>query len=476
MASSELQIRADPCNGDTMIGIFAAAEHCDGFDRDESGKYMMELEQLHRRCKELLAWLVMVEPLDWPKRRRKMRLQRLRKELLACLRMERLERQHKGVSSVSEGSVENRKQLKNPIEYLVKHVEKLHYLWDRKRYWQHLFQISYFESELDTLGKDLDALDKNVVSHYLQFSVTTPSKDGIEIETDCGIIHLPKYLSVRHPLIQMVLFAQEFGHKFVCLKSMALKSIIDVTSFRMFRHSSKFCCFQRCVSQTSVPPKNMIDVAEFSSRESTARSNEPLVLLLSADETSSISLPRCSGAFQSSTTDVDGNSASNNISVLSGESNGRSSSEGASSMLNGDNHHRGTDLVWNDNPVVILDSEAPETITGNLSVIPRHNGAPRPASAEETQTCIFGSVSFGRFKLVDVHYNPNVGNIIIVSGFKLDKLDYYFEFGEGKCFVVDLRTDQIIGEGRLVDNDYIMDYLEIPHNRTPGSEGQFSLV
>ncbi|KAL6643290.1 hypothetical protein ACP70R_021471 [Stipagrostis hirtigluma subsp. patula] len=406
-----------------MISILAAAEHWNGLDRDEGS--------VENRCTELL------------------------------------ERQHEGVPSVSEGSVENRKQLKNPIEdfvtaaggylelrYYRRSMECLRQLWDFK--------------------EGLDALDDYF--HFVQFSVIT----GIVVGMVYGILRLLKYLSVHHPLVQMVLFAHKIGDKFVCPKSMVLKSIIDLDSFGLFQG-----LLGDLPSLTPVLPKRIItDMTEFSSMESTGSNNEPSLLILSAEETSSIQRPEDSGGYHSATIDANGNCASNNtslliagnhysvpdsdevkcgiikaleekppatctvyhatqeptillshfaghndtlvptglvapmpvldsgnivadasmnISVLSRACNGRSSSEGTCSMLAGGNHHSDPDsdrversivnaaaeetyLARDDNVVVVLESEAAETVTGNLSVfasstIPQTGGSGAHQSA-----------------------------------------------------------------------------------------------
>jgi len=48
----------------------------------------------------------------------------------------------------------------------------------------------------------------------------------------------------------------------------------------------------------------------------------------------------------------------------------------------------------------------------------------------------------------------------------LDNDDYRYEFSRGKFVVTDLKTGRIVGEGRLVDGNYILDYLKISGDRT----------
>lgn len=127
----------------------------------------------------------------------------------------------------------------------------------------------------------------------------------------------------------------------------------------------------------------------------------------------------------------------------------------------------------NDMPAVILDSGAQANCTGNFNVLSnlsmgRKNDVLLTVNRQEMETYMSGSVRRERFELHDVHYCPEVGNRIIVSGTMLDKDGYGCEFGRGKCSITDLRSGRTVGEGCLLDAGYVLNYLKIRRDRTPG--------
>jgi hypothetical protein len=115
-------------------------------------------------------------------------------------------------------------------------------------------------------------------------------------------------------------------------------------------------------------------------------------------------------------------------------------------------------------PEVILDNQAQVHCTGNFSVLSNlsmvpHNVVLIAANAGEMETYMSGSVRQANLEVNDVHYCPDLGNRIIVCGSMLDNDDYGYEFRQGKFTVRDLKNDTTVGEGRLVDGNYILGHV-----------------
>lgn len=173
---------------------------------------------------------------------------------------------------------------------------------------------------------------------------------------------------------------------------------------------------------------------------------------------------------------AEGNRVRKYVWGLSTTGNGDSNSEGTGSMVTGGNHHRETGSAFNDKLMVLFDTEAQAHGTGNFSLFSKITMTRQQivfvtASGQEMDTFMSGPVSFEQFELGDVHYCPDLGNKLIVSGSVMDKLGYSFESGGGKFRVKDDRTGRIVGEGHILDDHFILDYLKILDDRASRSEG-----
>lgn len=367
------------------------------------------------------------------------------------------------------------------------------------------------------------------------FSATASAK-GVRINTGSCSLHAPRYLSVHHPLLQMLLFADVLlDGTFICHRSLAPKIFFDTTQpsglcifpivyvagwktgnagrTPIFTHQMLTQCFfeesmliqcgstvlmcapddcvmtpyelycgvsnestfelGRAVSEeTDYQQQGMLAGGSHVARLQVSTAPE-LACITTADAVPATPQSGDDGFFLHSA-NAKGDRVRKNIFTLSTANNGNL--EGTSSTLTGGNGHRETYSASSDMPVVILDSQAQASCTGNFAVLSNHKMLSQDivlvaANGQEMPTFMSGSVRLGRFQLDDVHFCPEVGdNRIIVSGSVLDNLGYHYGYGSGKCYVKDLRTGRIVGEGHLVNGDYIMDYLEIPRDRTPEPE------
>ncbi|CAN6226680.1 unnamed protein product [Urochloa humidicola] len=127
--------------------------------------------------------------------------------------------------------------------------------------------------------------------------------------------------------------------------------------------------------------------------------------------------------------------------------------------------------------LAIIDSGAAVHVTGNISLF-CHLGAEPPgtklyaANGEEMLSYGSGSICLPTLELKDVLYVPCV-NKTIVSVSKLNELGYSVNFHGAGCSVRDERTwtRKLVGKARNCNGQYEVDYLNIPLNRTPVSEG-----
>ncbi|XP_044361347.1 uncharacterized protein [Triticum aestivum] len=77
--------------------------------------------------------------------------------------------------------------------------------------------------------KDQTSSIEREASSFIQFSVETSPKGGVDIKIGSYKIHVPKYGSVHRPLVQMVLFADSlYGATLACLKSIVPKGIVNL--------------------------------------------------------------------------------------------------------------------------------------------------------------------------------------------------------------------------------------------------------
>ncbi|KAJ1276795.1 hypothetical protein BS78_05G242500 [Paspalum vaginatum] len=108
-------------------------------------------------------------------------------------------------------------------------------------------------------------------------------------------------------------------------------------------------------------------------------------------------------------------------------------------------------------PVFILDSGASCHVAGERSFF-----SPPLTAVAATGG---GTVSSDNFRLPDVLYEPTLGTAQIrVSVQQLAQLDYLVTFGSGQCSVKNRSSGELVGMGRLHDDDalYHLDYLKIP--------------
>lgn len=255
----------------------------------------------------------------------------------------------------------------------------------------------------------------------VEFTVAASAKGGIEIKIGSHVIHVPKYLSVHLPIVQMMVFARsKFADTFACLKSLAPKTILDMVK-RLCSSAWTNVCEADWMSarpKSESPKKRR--VSGFEAGKNIGRRKEP---------TENQSQHRAS--------DPDSSRAERGIKAV----------------------ERKAPAAW------VLATGAPQHVTGNRDLlsgfITKHNdvfvhavdGVPMKVLAR-------GAVVTDAVVLPNVWFVPGL-TLNLVSASQLAELDYSIGFGCGQCCIS--ANGKIVGKGHLQEGGlYVLDYLKVP--------------
>ncbi|WVZ49705.1 hypothetical protein U9M48_001037 [Paspalum notatum var. saurae] len=271
--------------------------------------------------------------------------------------------------------------------------------------------VDYFRAKLSNFGCPHNS------PRDVEFTVTASAKGGTEIKIGSNVIHVPKYSSVRHPLVQMVLFAcKKFDDSCYCLKSISPKSIYDM-AMRLCSSVWTIVCGTDWISASrkSDSPK-MGTISEFDTMNYIGWRKEPT-------------------ENQSHHSDPDSSRAEHGIKAVGTK----------------------TPAAW------VVATGAPHHATGDRGLlsgfITKHNDQfVHAADGVPMKVLARGAMVSDAVVLPDVWFVPGLtANLVSVS--QLTELDYSVGFGCGECCIS--AAGKVVGKAHRQDGGlYVLDFLK----------------
>jgi len=284
-----------------------------------------------------------------------------------------------------------------------------------------------------------------------KMTMETSSKGGFDIVIGYYKVHVPKYASVHHPLIQMVLFARTlYDSTLRCLQSVAPKSIVEfnnaegLVSTKTKAHSPNTVSASKDVENYSITPgkdKNLLRLGE-------------------VDYNVDLStVPVHSGGF-----------AQENVYNLHSLTSAPSSADHGITKAEDDTEHwrltnvakavDKTDVTW------VLATAAVHHATGNRDLLSDFTTSTKELSVKaghgvSMPVCGRGSVITGTVVLQDVWFVPGLTqNLVSVT--QLTDLDYNVGFARGACVIKGAADGIVIGKAHVSqDRLFEVDFLKV---------------
>lgn len=311
------------------------------------------------------------------------------------------------------------------------------------------------------------------------FSVTTSSKGGIDVKFGSGTIHVRKYISAHHPLVQMLLFAEKLSSDtFEVPQTMVamFKELSSSTSPNTYEAGWSPAKSRNAAtpegtsvesndrsSEASLPVLKLYD-GNFSDRNATVAGINidsmiteigcDLTVLAPQESLHKQNIPENPGASSGNTSIIC--SAHNDVhEIPKSEKENHSATD--SGVIEEVDH---TAATW------LVASAAPHHATGNRGLLsdftPEHGLFVQAGDGEPMQVCGRGSVITDAVLLPNVLFVPGLTNNL-VSASQLTELDYCIGFARTSCFIRRMNDSMIVGKASLgKDGLFQLDYLKVP--------------